>query len=252
MIRPRGFLFDMDGVLYRGGKPIAPAIAFLRRLQKSDVPFLLVTNHSCLTPAQYAAKLGCMGIRVAPAQIYTSSLAAAEWLKSRRVRSVFAIGESGLFAALKSARIRQRTRNVAHVVVGLDRTLSYEDLTLAVRLIERGAEFIGTNPDPTYPLADGTAPECGAILAAIQSATGKPPLIMGKPSREIFLHAAAQLGLKPGELLMVGDRLDTDVLGARRAGIGTVLVLTGHSTRRMLKRSAIQPDYVVESLAELR
>jgi len=156
-MRSRGFLFDMDGVLYRGGEPISSALEFLSEVQARKIPYLLLTNHSCLTPAQYSKNLRGMGIRVPAMRIHTSSLATAARLKNRKVGSVFAIGEAGLHRALAEAGIHLRREKVRHVVVRLDRALSYdEDLRLAVRLIEGGAEFIGTNPDPTYPLANGT------------------------------------------------------------------------------------------------
>jgi HAD superfamily hydrolase (TIGR01457 family) len=247
----RGFLLDMDGVIYRGGKPIPAALQFLRKLQAEKVPYLLLTNHSCLTPQGYSKKLLKMGIHVPAAQIYSSSEATAQWLVSKKIKRVYAIGEEGLFSALKQHRIQSRDARADYVVVGLDRKLTYEHLKTACRLIAGGARFIGTNPDPSYPIEDGLAPECGAVLGAIHGATGKCPMIIGKPEVIIYKQAAARLGLPLKNLTMIGDRLDTDILGAKRSGAKSVLVLTGHTTRSHLRSSKIRPDTVVSSLSEL-
>ena len=247
----KGFLLDMDGVLYRGGKPIPEALRFLSRLQKEKIPYLLLTNHGCLTPAGFSKKLEHMGIRVPPARIYSSSEATAEWLSKRGVRHVFAIGEAGVFQALRRHGVRTSKKKVRHVVVGLDRKITYDHLKTACNLISGGACFIGTNPDASYPVESGHAPECGALLAAIQSATGKQPTIIGKPEPTIFRQAAHRLGLPVKQLTMIGDRLDTDILGAKKAGARSILVLTGHTTRALLRQSKIRPDQVVASLDQL-
>ncbi len=246
-----GFLLDMDGVVYRGGAPIASGLRFLARLKRRRMPFLLLTNHSCLTPRGFSEKLSRMGVEIPAAQIYSSSDATAEWLKARKVRSVFAIGEEGLRAALRRNQIRSSHGAAGHVVVGLDRRIDYGRLLRACRLILAGAKFIGTNPDPTYPLEDGPAPECGTYLAAIQCATGQAPTIIGKPSRVIYQQAARRLGLPLHRVTMIGDRLDTDILGARNAGARSVLVLTGQTTRAMAARSPIRPGRIVRTLDEL-
>lgn len=247
----RGWLLDMDGVLYCGGRPIRAAIGFLGRLQARKIPYLLLTNHGCLTPTMLSRKLARMGIGVPASCIYTSSLATAEWLAGRGIRRVHRIGERGLIEALRRHGIRHVDHSVRHVVVGLDRGLTYDHMKAACRWIAGGAEFIGTNPDPSYPLEDGLAPECGALLAAIASATGKQPTIIGKPEPAIFQQAARRLGLRVKDLTMVGDRLDTDILGAKRSGVRSVLVLTGHTTRALLKRASIRPDIVVAGLDQV-
>ncbi len=247
----KGWLLDMDGVLYCGGRPIPAALAFLRRLQGGGIPYLLLTNHGCLTPTMLSRKLARLGIRVPASQIYTSAEATAEWLAHRKVRRVFMIGERGLVQALRRRGIRMSEKSVKHVVVGLDRRITYDHLRTACRLITQGAEFIGTNPDPSYPVEDGLAPECGALLAAIQSATGREPRIIGKPEPAIFQQAARRLGVPIRQITMVGDRLDTDILGAKRAGARSVLVLTGHTTRALLRRSPIHPDVIVSGLDQL-
>jgi HAD superfamily hydrolase (TIGR01457 family) len=248
--KTKGFLLDMDGVLYRGRQPIPEAMDFLRKLQEKSIPFLLLTNHSCLTANGFSKKLSRMGIQVPAAQIYSSAEATAEWLLRQQVREVHAIGEEGVTHALKKCGIRV-VKEAGCVVVGLDRKLTYDHLKVACRLIAAGARFIGTNPDPSYPVEDGFAPECGAFLAAIENATGKKPLIIGKPEVSIYRFAARRLGLPLSVLTMIGDRLDTDILGAKRSGAGSILVLTGHTKRSDVRKSSIQPDWVVSGLNKI-
>ena len=246
------FLIDMDGVLYKGQRPIQGATAFLKRLQDKEIPYQLLTNHSCMTPGEFSLKLRRMGIAVPRERIYSSSLAVAEWLRRRGVRRVYAIGERGLHRALVEQKIAVAQSDVSHVVVGLSRSIRYEQLTRAMRLIQSGAEFIGTNPDPAYPVEDGLAPECGALLAALETCTGCSPKVIGKPAPFIYRCAAKRLKTPLRKIAMIGDRLDTDILGAHRAGMRSILVLTGCTTKAMLKHSRIKPDAVVNSLAEIK
>jgi HAD superfamily hydrolase (TIGR01450 family) len=186
-------------------------------------------------------------------QIYSSAEATAQWLADQKIKTVYAIGEEGLLHALRTHGIRVSDKHHAkHVIVGLDRKLTYEHLKIACRLIGAGAQFIGTNPDPSYPVEDGFAPECGAVLGAVQGATGKKPMIIGKPAVIIFKQAAARLKLPLRNLTMIGDRLDTDIIGAKRAGAKSILVLTGHCTRAHLRHSKVRPDRVVSNLSELK
>jgi HAD superfamily hydrolase (TIGR01457 family) len=247
----RAFLIDMDGVLYRGRKPIPAALKFLANLQQRDIPFLLLTNHSCLTPEGFSLRLRAMKIGVPVERIYTSALATAEWLVRENAMRVFVIGEEGLRSAVRKAGITIAENDASHVVVGLDRMLNYSALTKAMRLISGGATFVGTNPDPTYPIEDGDAPECGTILAALERATGVKPIVIGKPSRVIYKFAARRLGVPMSKLTMIGDRLDTDIAGAYHAGARSILTLTGHTTRAMLRKKGIKPDRVVECLSEV-
>jgi HAD superfamily hydrolase (TIGR01457 family) len=247
----QAFLIDMDGVLYRGNRPIPAALRFIDNLQSREIPFLLLTNHSCLTPDGFSLRLKTMYITVPAQRIYTSALATAEWLASQRAARVFVIGEHGLRSALRDRGIEIVEKDASHVVAGLDRMLSYSALTKAARLIKEGAVFVGTNPDPTYPVEDGDAPECGTILAALECASGATPIIIGKPSQVIYNFAARRLGLPIDKITMIGDRLDTDIAGARSAGAQSILTLTGHTTRDMLQSAKIQPDRVVECLSEV-
>jgi len=249
--KTHGYLLDMDGVLYRGSQPIPHAREFIQRLQQNTVPFLLLTNHSCYTPQQLQQKLARMGMEISIEHFYSSALATAEWLREQGAQRVFAMGEEGLSSALHSNGIVVTDYHVSHVVVGLDRELSYDKFKQAARLIAAGAHFIGTNPDPTYPVEDGDAPECGLLLGALQNVTGKTPTVIGKPEPIIYRQAAQRLGLPLQNLTMVGDRVDTDIAGASGVGARGVLVLTGHTTRSMLATSDIQPDEVLEDLRAL-
>jgi len=250
--RPHGYLLDMDGVLYRGRRAVPGAAAFVRRLHAAATPYLCITNHSCFAPEYLAAKLRRFGIPVPAERILTAGQATAAWLRAQDARRVFAIGEPAFHTALADAGIESNAARPSHVVVSLDRRVDYERLAAAARHILRGVPLVATNPDPSYPTERGPAPECGFFLAGLERMTGVRPLVIGKPGPELFRMAAEKLGLPRRRLAMVGDRLDTDILGAKRAGLRAVLVLSGHSTRAMLKGARLQPDRVVRSVADLR
>lgn len=249
----RAWLMDLDGVVYRGNQPIPGAAEFVRSLIRTKQPFLFLTNHSARTPESFAEKLQKMGIAAEPRHVLSSALVTAEFVRRERAgKRVFAIGEEGLTRALEAAGVERVEHRPDIVVVGLDRGIHYDLLTRASRFLAAGAEFIGTNGDGSYPLEDGPAPECGALLAAIEAATGRKPLIMGKPDRFIYEEALRRLDASAGDAVMVGDRLDTDIAGAKRLGIRTVLVLSGATTQAEAELSAIQPDHVLADLAACR
>lgn len=253
---PRGFLIDMDGVVYKGGKPIPSAQGFLRELKSKKIPFLFVTNHSALTPKALSEKLGKMGLDFPPEQFYSSAEATADYLAEKKVGSVFALAEEGLLAALKKRGIRQTDQNPASVAIGLDRKAGYPELKKTLHLIQevlkKKGPFLGTNPDSTYPVEDGDAPECGAYLAFFESMVGEKALVMGKPSPVIYRFAAKKIGIPLKSMAMIGDRIDTDILGAKRGGMKGILVLTGHTSRSMIKHGPVKPDLVVETLEKIR
>ncbi|MBL8993514.1 MAG: HAD-IIA family hydrolase [Spirochaetia bacterium] len=253
---PRGFLIDMDGVVYKGGKPIPSAQGFLRSLRSKNIPFLFVTNHSALTPKALSEKLGKMGLDFPPEQFYSSAEATADYLAEKKVGSVFALAEEGLFSALKKRGIRHTEKNPDAVAIGLDRKAGYNELKKTLHLIQgvlkKKGPFLGTNPDPTYPVEDGDAPECGAYLAFFESMVGTKALVMGKPSPVIYRFAAKKIGIPLKAMAMIGDRTDTDILGAKRGGMKGILVLTGHTSRAMLRKDPVKPDLVVETLEEVR
>jgi 4-nitrophenyl phosphatase len=251
----RGFLIDLDGVVYTGTEVIPGAPEFFALLRARSVPFLLITNNSSRRAEQFAARLEQMGIPVAPEEILTSAQATAETLaaSAQSGSRVFVIGEEGLRSQLEAHGfiLVDDSSDVDYVVVGLDRGFDYRKLTLAVRAVAAGAQFVGSNPDATLPLEDGIYPGAGSFQAAITTATGVPPMIVGKPEPTMITLGLRHLGCAPALCGVVGDRLDTDILGGQRAGATTILVLTGISTLADVETSAVKPDYVLQDLTEL-
>jgi 4-nitrophenyl phosphatase len=245
-----GLIVDMDGVLYRGQERLPGARAFLAYLVEEQVPFILATNNSTLTPQQYVSKLAAMDIHITPERILTSAQASALYLA--KVASpgtrVYAIGEDGLFAVLKEQGFQIADENVRYVVVGLDRQLTWDKLAIAALAIRAGATFIGTNPDTTLPTEQGLVPGTGAILAALEAATEVTPLIIGKPRPMLLELAMEKMGVGKRVTAIVGDRLETDILGGKNAGIATVLVLSGITQPEELEGSAYQPDLVFQDI----
>ena len=250
----KGLLMDMDGVLYRGQTPIPGAGHFILFLRHQGIPFLLLTNNSSLTPGQYVAKLKGMGIEVHAEELLTSAQATAHILAQREPEGtrVYMIGREGLRQALVEQGFTLVEEGADHVVVGWDWELTYGQLKRATLLIRAGAHFIATNPDRTFPSEEGIVPGNGAILAALEAATDVQPLVIGKPQPTMFQLALAQLGLDAQEAAILGDRLETDVLGGQRMGLRTLFVLSGVTDEEELAQSSIQPDLVFEDVAHLQ
>lgn len=228
----RALLLDMDGVLWRDNQPIYDLAGLFDEICKYGLKVALLTNNATLTVDQYLEKLRSFGVELEPWQIITSAEATGDFLQ-RRFSSggrVYVIGEKGLREALENRQFTLADDEVCAVVVGLDRQLTYEKLKRATLLIREGALFIGTNPDRSFPTPQGLVPGAGAILAAIQAASDQSPIVIGKPSKEIFETALLRLGVTPSQTLMIGDRLDTDIQGARTIGCKEMLVLTGVTT----------------------
>ncbi|MFQ5859784.1 MAG: HAD-IIA family hydrolase [Anaerolineae bacterium] len=249
----KAFVIDMDGVLYRGQARLPGARAFLLALQREDVPYVLLTNNSTLTVAQYVEKLRRMDIEVAPERILTSAVATALYLAGRAEPGtpMYMIGMDGLEEALREQGFVLTDGNPEYVVVGLDTDATYQALSTATLAIRDGAAFIGTNPDPTLPTERGLEPGAGAILAAIEAATGVQPQIIGKPQPGAFEVALRRLNTRPGETAMLGDRMETDVVGGARAGLRTILVLTGATSRDDLANAEVEPDWVFDRLEQV-
>ncbi len=250
----RSAIIDMDGVLYRGSTPIAGAASFLGFLREEGISFLLLTNNSTLTAEQYVSKLAHMGVQVEAECILTSAEATARYLAGIALpgTEVYAIGEDGVEAELKERGFVLRDdTNVAYVVVGFDRHFTYRKMAMACLAIRAGARFIGTNPDKTYPSELGQMPGNGAALAAIEASTDTAPLVIGKPQPAIFQLALQKLGAEAKTTAVVGDRLDTDILGGQRVGLASVLVLSGVTSAQQLQGSSIVPDFVYEDVAAL-
>jgi HAD superfamily hydrolase (TIGR01457 family) len=246
------FLFDLDGVLYRGDRPIAHADATVARLRALGKGIAFVTNNSSRTPDDVAAHLGSVGIDARPDEVETSALTAAAELPGRGVRTAFVIGEQGLRTALADAGIEVVPADAAAdaVVVGWDRSFTYDALRAASVAVQRGAAVFATNADASYPAPDGgTWPGAGSLVAAVETATGVRATVFGKPNPPIFEAARRRAG--GGRALVIGDRIDTDIEGARRVRWDSALVLTGISTRDDLATSGIAATYVLDDLSVL-
>jgi NagD protein len=249
---PKSYLIDMDGVIVRGSELIPGADAFLERLHQRNIKFLILTNNPLYTPVDLQHRLQRIGVRVTADHIYTSALATAQFLKWQNPNAtVFVIGESGLTTALHEAGFVLTDRDPDYVVLGETNIYSYERITQAVRMVQQGARFIATNPDPSGPGEGGLVPACGAIAALIQTATGIAPYFVGKPNPLMMRTALRYLGEHSENTIMVGDRMDTDIRVGTESGLETVLVLTGVTTREMVERFPYRPRRIVESVADL-
>jgi 4-nitrophenyl phosphatase len=248
------FLLDLDGVVYTGNTPIPGAPEFFTYLRQTGRRFVCLTNNSTLTAEQYVGKLAGMGIPVEPAQVLTSSQAAALHLKERfgAGARVLAIGEEGLVRALLGAGFRLVQRAPDVVVFGLDRRMTYRRLAEACLAIRAGVPAIATNPDITLPTEQGFMPGNGATIAYVQATTGVTPQVIGKPEPTMLQIAMHLLGTAPEETAIVGDGLLTDIPAGVRAGVTTILVLTGVSNQAHLVASATKPDVVFDDLPALQ
>ena len=248
----RTLLIDMDGVLYRGPYALPGAAELFAVLRSIGIGHNLITNNSSRTPQQYLNKLAGLGIDVAPEQLLTTGQATAAYLREicPEGAPVFVIGEEGLVQPVEEAGFWLDDRSPRYVLVGLDRGFSYEKLKVATHAVMAGAELIASNPDVTFPTDEGLLPGAGAFLAAIYACTGAKPLVIGKPETRTLEIAMRRLGAAPEQTAIIGDRLETDILAGKRAGIGTILVLTGISTRADLESSECQPDYVFEGMPD--
>lgn len=249
----RNLIIDMDGVLYRGRRPLPGAKEFLHHLEERYTAYILVTNNSTRTPEEYVAVLKEMGIDVVPERILTSALATADYLGNLLPQGarLYLIGEEGLYSALAAQGFEFGKGDIEAVVVGMDRQLTYEKLKTATIAIRQGARFVGANPDKSFPAEEATLPGAGAILAAIVAATDVKPTIIGKPEPTLFQMALQRMGATEKETGVIGDRLETDILGGQRCGLTTILVLTGISQQQDLETSDIKPDYVFQDLIHL-
>ncbi len=243
---------DMDGVLVREEALVPGADRFVARLVERGTPFLVLTNNSIYTPRDLAARLRQSGIEVPEAAIWTSALATARFLDDQRPGgSAFVVGEAGLTTALHDAGYTLTDRSPDYVVLGETRSYSFERITRAIRLIDAGSRFIATNPDPTGPTLDGLLPATGAVAALISRATGVEPYYVGKPNPLMMRSALNAIDAHSETTAMVGDRMDTDVVAGIEAGLETILVLTGLTTRDRIGRFPYVPSRVVDSIADL-
>ncbi|REJ86735.1 MAG: HAD family hydrolase [Planctomycetota bacterium] len=249
---PAGFLIDMDGVIYRGSELIPGADLFIRRLRELEVPFLFLTNNSQRTRRDVATKLCRMGIDVEERHIFTCAMATARFLAAQRPHgTAYVIGEGGLLQALHANGYSVVDHDPDYVVVGEGRSHNFEMIETAVQMVEAGARLIATNLDPNCPTQNGLRPGCGAIVAMLEAATGRKAFSVGKPSPVMMRAARKELGLTTGEITVIGDTMETDILGGVQMGYRTVLVLSGSTKVDDLQSYAYRPDLVADSIADL-
>jgi 4-nitrophenyl phosphatase len=270
----RNLIIDMDGVLWRGETAMAGLVEFFAAIRELELGYILATNNATRTAAQYSDKLARLGVDVSPGHILTSSEATAAYLRQDHPAgtAVYVIGEAGLCEALAAAAFDVITEplNVhappathAHlagsplratpplVVAGLNRRVCYQELATAALYIAAGADFIGTNPDPSWPSEWGQLPGAGALLAFLTTATGVEPKVVGKPGQIVFQEALHRLGGSTSDTVMVGDRLATDIAGAQAAGLRAILLLSGVATLADVQTSPVKPDWIFEDIAAL-
>ena len=246
------WLTDMDGVLVHEGVPVPGAQDFIQALERSGKRYLVLTNNSIYTPRDLHARLRTSGIDVPADAIWTSALATAQFLDSQRPGgTAYTIGEAGLTTALHEVGYTLTESDPDYVVLGETRSYSFTAITKAIRLIDGGARFIATNPDPTGPSNEGALPATGSVAALITRATGVDPYFVGKPNPLMMRSALNTVGGHSETTAMIGDRMDTDIVAGMEAGLETVLVLTGVTNRSMIDRFPFRPNRVVDSIADL-
>ncbi|HET9077148.1 MAG TPA: HAD-IIA family hydrolase [Acidimicrobiales bacterium] len=248
----RSWLMDMDGVLVREEQAIPGAEAWIAGLRRRHIPFLVLTNNSIYTPRDLAARLRASGLDVPEECIWTSALATARFLASQRPGgSAFVIGEAGLTTALHNVGYTLTERAPDYVVLGETRTYSFERITRAIRLVSAGARFIATNPDTIGTSPEGPLPATGSVAALISRACGVEPYFVGKPNPLMMRSALNAIDAHSEFTAMIGDRMDTDVVAGLEAGLETILVLTGVTSRAEIERHPYRPSRIVDSIADL-
>jgi NagD protein len=246
------WLMDMDGVLVHEEDAIPGADQWITRLREREIPFLVLTNNSIYTRRDLAARLRTSGLDVPEESIWTSALATAKFLEDQRPGgSAFVIGEAGLTTALHASGYTLTERNPDYVVLGETRTYSFERITLAIRLIDSGARFIATNPDATGPTLEGPLPATGSVAALISRATGVDPYFVGKPNPLMMRSALNAIDAHSETTAMIGDRMDTDIVSGLEAGMHTILVLSGLTTRDEAERYPYRASRIIDSVADL-
>ncbi|MCY8935956.1 TIGR01457 family HAD-type hydrolase [Peribacillus frigoritolerans] len=245
----KGYLIDLDGTMYRGTEQIAEAAGFINDLRKRDIPYLFVTNNSSRTPAQVADKLRSIGISTEDDQVFTTSMATANYIaEQKKGASVYVVGEEGIIEALKEKGMKLVEEHPDYLVMGIDRGINYEKLSKACLAVRNGAVFISTNGDIAIPTEQGLLPGNGSLTSVVSVSTQVQPIFIGKPESVIVEQALRVLGVPKEETIMVGDNYDTDILAGINAGIDTLLVHTGITTKERLKQYKEQPTHVVDTL----
>jgi 4-nitrophenyl phosphatase len=249
----KALIIDMDGVLWKDKEPIVDIDLTFSRIREKGYQFIFATNNSSRTPTQYQEKIRSLGGEVKLDQIVTSSMVAAHLVKQKIPQggAVYLIGETGLFEAFQNEGFHHSEENVQAVVAGLDRQFTFEKLKKANHFIRKGALFVGTNPDKTFPTPHEIAPGAGSIIVAIEAASEQTAIIAGKPEPTILEFAMTRMNVTPEQTLVIGDRLETDILGGQNAGCKTALVLSGISSAADGEKWSPKPDLVSETLQTL-
>lgn len=248
----KGFISDMDGVIYHGNRILPGVLEFVEWLQKEDKKFLFLTNSSERTPRELRIKLQRMGLDVDDSHFYTSALATARFVaKQAPGCSAFVIGDAGLVNALYQEGITMNDVNPEYVIIGETRSYNYENIIKAVKLVNKGGKLIGTNPDITGPTENGIVPATKALIAPIEIATGKQAYFVGKPNPLMMRTGLNLLGCSSEDSVIIGDRMDTDIIAGIESEIDTVLVLTGVSDINTPNNFAYRPNYILNNVGEL-
>ncbi|MDR3638920.1 MAG: HAD-IIA family hydrolase [Isosphaeraceae bacterium] len=247
-----GYLIDMDGVIYRGGHLIPGADRFINGLLRTETPFRFLTNNSQRTRRDVATRLQRLGIDVEEKHVYTCAMATARFLAHQKPGgTAFVIGEGGLLTALHENGYAIVDRDPDYVVVGEGRTISFEMVEAALKMVLAGAKLVATNLDPNCPTESGLRPGCGSTVAMLETASGVKAFSVGKPSPVMLRGARKDLGLNTDQTVVIGDTMETDILGGVQLGFKTILVLSGGTSRDDLHDYAYRPDKIVESVADL-
>ncbi|HER2611669.1 TPA: TIGR01457 family HAD-type hydrolase [Streptococcus pyogenes] len=250
----KGYLIDLDGTIYQGENRIPAGERFIKRLQERGIPYLLVTNNTTRTPEMVQSMLANQfHVETSIETIYTATMATVDYMNDmNRGKTAYVIGETGLKSAIAAAGYVEELENPAYVVVGLDSQVTYEMLAIATLAIQKGALFIGTNPDLNIPTERGLMPGAGALNALLEAATRVKPVFIGKPNAIIMNKSLEVLGIQRSEAVMVGDNYLTDIMAGIQNDIATILVTTGFTRPEEVPTLPIQPDHVLSSLDEWR
>ena len=249
-----GYLIDLDGTIYRGSEPIPAGRRFVEQLQARQIPFLFLTNNTTKTPETVANRLANeFSIHVGPETVYTATLATIDYLNdANKGKKVYVIGEPGLIEPILAAGYVWEEETPDYVVVGLDTDVTYEKFVVATLAIQKGATFIGTNPDKNIPTERGLLPGAGSVIAMIEASTQQKAIYIGKPEAIIMEKAVEILGMEKANVMMVGDNYTTDILAGINNGIDTLLVLSGFTQKADVPTLPVPPTYLVDSLDEWR
>lgn len=247
----KGYLIDLDGTMYKGTEKIEEAGQFVQKLNELNIPYLFVTNNSSRTPKQVAEKLVSFDIPATEEQVFTTSMATANYIaEQKKDASVYVIGEEGIKQAIEEKGLMFGQEDADFVVVGIDRDITYEKFAVGAIAIRQGAQFVSTNGDIAIPTERGLLPGNGSLTSVLTVTTTVQPTFIGKPESIIMEQAMRVLGTDLSETLMVGDNYDTDIMAGMNAGMDTLLVHTGVTTKELLQKYDKQPTYVIDSLTE--